>query len=296
MLIRRGWLLALGGVVGIAAGWAISGISVSASSAFQVNAAGNEQFQSHRLALTYARLLPEDSNVLAAMSRRTHLSTSYIRSHLSMEAGATNVVVTRFSADDAQTAIRALHALSAAFRTATDGAGTSLRKTTALVSKPKTSGGFSRKYAVVFGGLSGLLIALSLCLGLERRTPRVDTLRDLANVLPVPVSRASERTFQGALDALTNGSGLKPIEFISVGSHRPWSAVARKSAEGTRAGAQHGPVAYALVVERGAPAVEVEEAWRTSVASRFSVLTALLVDPKPLLRRPHRPLNGPAAS
>jgi hypothetical protein len=314
ILIRRGWLLLLGGIIGISGGWAISRISVSASSAFQVSAIGADQtpYQAGRLALTYAQLLPQEPAVLDAVGRPTRLSEHYVHTHLSMTAQpATNIVFTRFSAGDVHVAFAGLRALTRAFGSATDSAGSKLHATIVPLSEPTEAGGFSHSKAILAGGCAGLLLALCLLLVFERRRPRVDDLRDLARLVPLPVSRVNERTLPGVIESLTRARTPDGIEFITVepagarGSQRrrllaaiparpdaqptrkPTDALAVGATPPTSRDADANPTppggvrARALLVRRGAPAIAVEEAWQSSLASGYPILTVLLVSRKP---------------
>jgi hypothetical protein len=190
-LRRRGPLLAAGFVVGVLAAYAISGLSISATCALSVETTGDYQppYQQSRLALTYARLLPEDPEVIATTARYAGLSRDFVRDHLAMKAEPdTNIVYARFTAGDAGTATRGLEGVLVAMRTAEDAAGTPLRETMTQLTEPNAHTGVSRKRALAVGGLLGLVAALGLALAFDRRRPRVDELSDLAALVPLPVS------------------------------------------------------------------------------------------------------------
>jgi hypothetical protein len=310
MLLRRGWVLLLGGLVGLGAGWGISRISVSASNAFQVSAVGADQtpYQSGRLALTYAQLLPEEPSVLDAVGGATHLSESYVRAHLTMSAQpATNIVFARFSANNAHVAYAALRALASSFGRATDAAGSRLRGTVTPLSEPVSTGGFSSTKALLLGVVAGLLAALSAILAVERRRPRVDELADLANILPYPVSRVSDRTLQSAVDVLARSSDRQTVELVTVEAVPRWSPRRRRLLAGDplRAGLASVSVradntqppspnaACALLVRRGVPAIAVEESWRSIAVSGSPMLAAILVCREPFLRRSRGYGHGP---
>jgi hypothetical protein len=252
MLLRRGWLVGLACLAGIGAGWALSRVSVSATSAFHVSVRGANQtpYQASRLALSYAQLLPQAPGLRALVARETGVSPSHVGAHLTMSAQpATAIVFARYSAPDAAAALAGMSAL----RRVGDGAGSRLRATVAPLADPTTTTGFSRTRALALGAVGGLLIALALTLALERRWPRVDDLRDLAQIVPAPVSQADER----ALPAIV----------------------------GRLAPSAPGGAARALVIRRGASAASVEEAWRESAASGAPPTAVLLVHRTPLARR-----------
>ena len=248
VLLRRGWIALLAVALGAGAASAVGRVSVSASSAFRVIANGGHAspYQASRLARSYAQLLPEDPAVLWAVGRASGHSARYVHAHMTMSARVgTAVVFARYSADDAPAALAGLRALQRSFATALDGAGSPLRATVAPLADPGLARGFSRSRALVLGALGGLLAALALILTLERRSPRVDDLRDLAALVPLPVSRVSERALPDALAAL-RGAG--------------------------------GPPRRALAFRRGTPAIDVEQAWRASAGSGLPIGVVLLVE------------------
>ena len=161
-LRRRGPLLAAGFVVGVFGAYAISGLSISATCALSVETTGEYQppYQQSRLALTYARLLPEDPEVIATVSRESGLSRDYVRDHLAMRAEPdTNIVYARFTAGDAATATRGLEGVLVAIRTDKDAAGTALSETVTQLTDPNVHTGVSRARALAVGGLLGLVAA-----------------------------------------------------------------------------------------------------------------------------------------
>ena len=281
-------MLVLGLLAGLAIGAAIAGISVSAGSSFAVKqqAAHPTPYQDGRLALTYARLLPNDQSVLEAVGRATGLSPEDVRGDLRMSADPnTNIVFVRFSSGDLDTSLAAVRAFAAVVRTQNDATGTPLRASMHPVSLPNSGIGFSRKKGTALGGAVGLLIAFVIALACESRLPRVDDLEQLGTILPVAVSQVS----WGYLpEALQRAAGLEEpddIGWIAVGGGRfARRAAAAAAATGLHADAKR----QALLIRRGAPAVEVEEAWRSSLAAESVVAAAFLVPgelPLPLPRR-----------
>jgi hypothetical protein len=238
-LVRRGWMVLAGLVLGVAAAWAISGITISATSAMSVQTVGYYQppYEEERLAMSYAQLLPEEPTVVRTISRATGLPGSYVRDHLTMSAlRETNIMFARFSAESEGTAKAALDAFAAALKRGTDSAGTRLSDSVRPLTQPTVRSGFSRSRALLLGALAGLAIALSLALALERRLPRVDDRRDLARIVPVPVTAG------------------------------PLSSA---------------PGPDALIVARGTPEVEVEEAFRAGAASGSPIAAAHFVNRRP---------------
>jgi hypothetical protein len=273
VLVRRGWLLALGTLAGIAAAAALASIAVSASASYAVRTLEPVQtpFEAAQLARTYARLIPQDPEVVAVVSDATGLSESEVRKALSVVAEPeTSILFARFTAADRGTAEAGLRALTRALRTASDSAGSPLRRTVVRVSPPSLSGGFSRTKAIALGALTGFGIALVVALTLERRRPRVDRLQDLAVALPVPVSLVEP------------GFASLPSAEASLGDGDPFGRLDRVRAVG--AGGAGGGIS--LLVEQGAALAEVEEAWRASAASGAPVSGAFLINRGLRVRRP----------
>src|SRR4051794_20757235 len=172
MLVRRGWMLAGGLLLGLATAWFLSGLSASASSSFRVRTL--EQIQSPypeaRLALTYSRLIPENPEIIAALARETGLSHGEVEEGLSMSTlPETNVLFARFTANDKETALIGLRALSEALPSTDDRAGTRLGRTVTPISDPVIAGGVSRNKTLLLRGLAGLMVAVSLALTPGRR-------------------------------------------------------------------------------------------------------------------------------
>jgi hypothetical protein len=189
-LLRRGWLLAAGACLGLGAAWVVSGLTVSATNALTVQTVGFYQppYEDDRLALTYARLLPEEAAVVDQVSAAVGQPRSYVSDHLTVEAiPKTNLLIARYSAGSRDAAKAGLEAFNQALRTSSDYAGTQLRESVQTLTEPEVRGGMSRLRALALGGLAGLGAALALALTLERRRPRVDNWRDLARILEVPI-------------------------------------------------------------------------------------------------------------
>lgn len=189
-LLRRSWLLGAGAALGLGIAWAVSGLTISATSAFAVQTVGFYQppYEDDRLALTYAQLLPEEPAVVAEVSAAVGRSRSYVSDRLTMRAiPDTNLLIARYSADSRDAAKAGLEALDRALRTGSDSAGTRLQESVRTVTEPEVRGGWSRSRALALGGFVGLALALALALALERRRPRVDDWRDLAALLDLPI-------------------------------------------------------------------------------------------------------------
>jgi hypothetical protein len=289
ILYRRWWLLLAGLIAGVLAGWAVSGITVSAVDTLSIRGIGKHQtpYQADRLALTYARLLPENPTLIAAMSRATHSSPQRVRGLLTMSAQPeTNIVTARYSAGNENVALAGLHGFSVGLRSATDAAGSPLRKTVRQISVPGVSGSFSSKRALMMGAAAGLLIALSLALALERRTPRVDDLEDLAGIVPVPVSRVSAARLPALIQRMIGLQERGILRLVAVGPSRlgaPFGKRALAALWESEVAERDDPCA--LLVKPGVAAAEVEEAWRSCASSGAAVVTALLVQRTPLRQR-----------
>lgn len=270
-LTRRGWLLVLGLILGVGTAWALSGITVSATSSFSVRTIGRYQppYQPDRLALTYAQLLPDEPVLIDAVSSATHLPAGYVRKHLTMTAvPETNILIARFSAGSGEVALAGLRGLAAAFESATDSTGASLRATVRPIGSPAVGGGMTRKRALLIGAVAGLLMAVSLALTLDRRRPRVDSPGDLARVVDVPISQVGRRSTPAVFHSpvvLRKGESPKLIETASKLSDRALG----KGQKGV------------LVVARGTPVIEIEEALRSGEASGVAVAIAMFVNYKP---------------
>jgi hypothetical protein len=289
-LARRGWMLVLGLLVGLALAAGITGISVSAGSSFAVKqqAAHPTPYQDGRLALTYARLLPNDRSVVAAVARATGLTAEDVRGDLRMSAESnTNIVFVRFSSSELGTSLAAVKGFDEAVKTLTDPTGTPLRKSMHQVSLPNSGIGFSRKKGTALGGAIGLLIAFVLALTCESRLPRIDDLEQLGEIVPTPVSQVS---WPHLPEALRSAGGLAEADhlgLVAVGNGR---FAERAAAAGAEAGLSTETRRCALLIRRGAPRVEVEEAWRGLAHS--TVVATFLVHNEPPLRLPWRPAEA----
>lgn len=288
ILYRRWWLLLAGLLGGVFAGWAVSGITVSAVDTFSIRAVGKHQtpYQTDRLALTYARLLPENPALIAAVSKATHTSPQHTRGLLTMSAQPeTSIVTARYSAGNEDIALAGLHGLSVGLRSATDAAGSPLRRTMRQISAPGVSGSFSSKRALMMGAVAGFLIALSLALTFERRRPRVDDLEDLAEVVPVPVSRVSAARLPALVQGMVGLQEGGVLRLVAVGRSRLGRSFGSRilPASGSEVGEHDDPCV--LLVKPGVPALEVEEAWRSRRSSGAAIVNAVLVQRTPLHQR-----------
>jgi hypothetical protein len=275
LVTRRGWLIVASTVLGLGTAWALSGIAVSATSAFSVRTIGRHQppYERDRLALTYAQLLPAEPALIGAVSRATHLPPAYVRGHLTMAAvPETSILKARFTAASGNTALAGLRGLAAGLESGTDSTGASLRNTVRPVTSPTVGGGMSREQAVSIGLLAGLVVGLTLAVALERRYPRVDGRDALAQILAIPVSQVGRHTRRDAFPfpvALRRGEGAKVI----ATDH---AAPAEKSTDGASG---------VLVVAKGAHVSDVEEALRSGAASGVSVARAIFLRRTPVSER-----------
>ncbi len=286
-------MLALAAVVGAFGGDAVANLSVSAGSTYQVGARRQNPYQAQRLAQTYARLLTEEPGVLRAVVAQTHMSETEVRQRLSMVAEPhTAVVVATLSARTPAVAVAGVRALSRALRSDSDSAGSKIASFLTPLSVPETTtSSFTPKRAMVLGAFLALVLSFALIVAIERRTPRIDDLDDLAELLSLPVSQVSRKGMRAASDV---GAAALPSEvddpsFVLVSKRRR----ARRTLAPSASNAQ--PLLSlkrwasgltditdkrpcdVLLVTRGTPAIEVERASRTSLASGRRVVGALLV-------------------
>jgi hypothetical protein len=293
VLVRRGWLLVLGVLLGIGAGAAIARVSVSAEGAFRVTGAGVHQtpYQVSRLARTYASLLPEEPGVVARVADDVGLSQRAVRERLTLTARpATAVVFARYSADSAGAAFAGFDAVTRALRKEQDAAGGRLRATITPLSDPTVENGLPRARALLLGAAAGGLLALVLILALERRAPRVDGVNDLASLVPMPISRVRVRALPAVVSALARRAAPESIELLTVGGGRRGGALRRRllAAVPPSKETRVPRAARVLVIGRGTFAFDVEEAWQSSVSEGLPILAVVLVDhDNPLTRRLH---------
>jgi hypothetical protein len=290
MLARWGWLLATGLLGGLAIAWVLSGVAVSASSSFTVRSLGPDQtpYSAARLTLTYARLIPEDPEIIASMSRETGLAPDYIEDRFTMIAQPdTNVLFARFTGGDESTALSALQSLPNAIAKADDGAGTQLATTVKPVSRPVIFGGFSKGKALLLGALSGFAIAAAIALTLERRRPRVDRLDQLRTILPMPVSLATASRFvmrnEASKRAQAETEVLLPVDWVPRGSLVERNMLAILPAGFDAAGDGQATDPIALAVRKGTPAKEVERRLKEIDLSGLVVAAAFLT-PRNLMK------------
>lgn len=278
--------------IGAFSGHILAELSVSAGSTFQVGLPQQTPYQSTRLALTYARLLPEKPEVLKAISAHTHMSEAEVHERLSMVAlRGTAVLVAKLSAPTLATAVDGMTALGSALRLGTDSAGSRLTSTVTQLSPPAgTASQFSPKHALVLGAILALIICFVIVVAIERRIPRIDELCDLAELVPFPVARISwpyGRPFAGRRDAVSgDGIGFELIP-IGVGGRKSTEMIAKMAIDcrvvtfvssATEFGAGTDESMHrALAVMRGAPVRKVEEALRAGVTAGRPITAALLV-------------------
>ncbi len=272
---RRGLLIVASTVLGLGTAWALSGIAVSATSAFSIRTIGPRQppYQRDRLALTYAQLLPAEPALIGAVSRATDLPPAYVRGHLTMTAvPETSILKARFTAASGHTALAGLRGLAAGLESGTDAAGARLANTVRPLTSPTVGGGMSRARAMLIGLIAGLLVGLASALALERRYPRIDGRDALAQMLPIPISQVGRHTRRDAFPvpvALRRGEGARVI----ATDHAAPAEMPTDGASGV------------LVVARGARVSDVEEALRSGATSGVSVARAIFLRRSPVSGR-----------
>jgi hypothetical protein len=287
VLLRRGWLLVVGALLGLGVGSALAGVSVSAESAFHVTGAGSTRtpYQASRLARTYAQLLPQEPRLLRRIGAVGGISRDRAGTRLSMVAQeSTGIVFARYSAPDANAAYAGIDALTRGVRQLRVASGRRLSQTLAPLSDASVTNGVSRTRALLLGVVGGGLLGLVAALVLERRNPRVDDLAALAQLVPLPVSRVRASGLAGVVDPLARRSA-GPLELVPVGERRGGALRARLRAVLPAPAEDARPTARALIVRPGAPAYAVEQAWTASRALGLPVLAVLLLERDLLPRR-----------
>ncbi|MGA8372841.1 MAG: hypothetical protein WB765_22125, partial [Acidimicrobiales bacterium] len=198
-LKRRGWLLALAVVAGIAGGtWAANHQTVSyqARSTMVVQSGASAigpggAAEASQLAITYATVIPTDTAILQQAADRLGITEATLSSRLtvSVETGTAVFVI-------AYKAPTSTEAVAGAAEVARVVGGTGLPTSTiptgtvSVVDLATTasSGASLAKHGKELGGVLGLIVGLILAIAAERADPRVDTAEDLASVVGVPAS------------------------------------------------------------------------------------------------------------
>lgn len=181
------------------------------------------------LAVTYAALVPSDTAVVNALSRRLGVSASSVAGGLSATAeSGTGLFVVSYSSPTASKAIAGANEAGSVLASAAPPGLAIVARSVAVV-KRATSATKSKDahlYGLVGGLVGGGLLGIVLVLGLERVDARVDDPEDAAERCGCPATRLpggmSSRELAVALARL---SGDEPLTLV------PTSPRARATAE-----------------------------------------------------------------
>ena len=198
-LKRRGWLLVLAVVAGVAGGtWAAKHqvVSYQARSTMVVQSGASAigpggAAEASQLAITYATVIPTDTAILDQAAAQLGISEQTLASRLtvSVQTGTAVFVISYKAPSSAE-------AVAGAAEVARVVGGTGLPSSTIptgtvsvvdLASTASAAGSMA-KYGKPLGGILGLIVGLILVMAAERADPRVDTAEDLASVVGVPAS------------------------------------------------------------------------------------------------------------
>ncbi len=149
--------------------------------------------QAQNLATTFASLIPEDQSVLRAASRQLGGSTSYVQSRLTaVNTANTSLVRVDYSGDSPSAA------LLGAISIARDVSGSHPVSpaippgSLVLVHLPTTTTtAYTEAVLVGIAAVLGVALGLLLVVVLDRANPRLETPRDVAALLDLPVIAAS---------------------------------------------------------------------------------------------------------
>ncbi len=198
-LKRRGWLLVLAVVAGVAGGTYAAKhqvVSYQARSTMVVQSGASAigpggAAEASQLAITYATVIPTDTSILQQAAAQLGITEATLASRLtvSVQTGTAVFVI-------AYKAPTSAEAVAGAAEVARVVGGVGLPSSTIptgtvsvvdLANTASTSGSMA-KYGKELGGILGLIVGLILAMAAERADPRVDTADDLASVVGVPAS------------------------------------------------------------------------------------------------------------
>lgn len=178
------------------------------------NTPGNAN-EANRLAVTYSQLIPQDSQVLAAVSETLGVELDDAADSISASNDAnTSILRVGYTADNSQTAINGARAVANALIGASPaatnfrGVGLSRLPDTSTRNQGSSSG-------LPVGIMLGLLLGLVLITALERNNGRIDSIEELERELNCPVT---------SLQGLSSGA--------IVGLLQRWQSLARQTRPG----------------------------------------------------------------
>ena len=208
-LKRRGWLLVLAMVAGVAGGTYAAThavVSYSAQSTLVVQSGASAigpggAAEAGQLAVTYATVIPTDTAILDQAAKQLGITEQTLSSRLtvSVETGTAVFVIdykaptsTEAVAGSAEVArvVGGAGVSSTAFPTGAVSSSTIPTGTVSVVNLATSASatGSMAKYGKALGAILGLVVGLILALAAERADPRVDTAADLAAAVGSPAS------------------------------------------------------------------------------------------------------------
>jgi capsular polysaccharide biosynthesis protein len=282
-LKRRGWLLVILIVAGIAGGTVAArhqAVSYQASSTLVVQSGASSTTgpggaaEAEQLAITYATVIPTDSAILDRAASRLGISAQTLSSRLtvSVQTG-TAVFVVDYKAPTQRQAV----AGAAEVAQVVGGSVASSRSIPSgtvsvvhLASAASASGSLA-KYGKELGGILGLVLGLILVMAAERADQRVDTAAELATVTGCPASAVledlspTELSRAIAMDpAATEGVTIVPLDGSDGSSS---AALATQLRSVWPSGADGAPVSVSPPFESD-PVAEAEAAGPTVLVVR----------------------------
>ena len=198
-LKRRGWLLVLAMVAGVAGGTYAakhSVVSYQAQSTMVVQSGASAigpggAAEAGQLAITYATVIPTDTAILEQAATRLGISEETLSSRLtvSVQTG-TAVFVIDYKAPTSTEAVAGAAEVARVVGGTGVSSSTIPSGTVSVVdlATDASASGSMAKYGKPLGGILGLVVGLILALAAERADPRVDTAADLAGVVGSPAS------------------------------------------------------------------------------------------------------------
>ncbi|MHB1535784.1 MAG: YveK family protein, partial [Acidimicrobiales bacterium] len=207
ILRRRGWVVVVTAVVVTGAAYFYSQRTPMAylASAYVVVSSGagssgpGSANEASTLATTYAGLIPKDSAIIGSVSGQLHQRPVTVRKAISVfTSNSTAILRINYSGSSPRLAIAGAKAVALAIAGPKPATNTIPAGAVLLASLPTSAAPASstRSLAVPIGLLAGLMLGMVLLIAWERFDPRIDDAKDLAELLPVPVTTEAELTVE----------------------------------------------------------------------------------------------------
>lgn len=153
--------------------------------------------EANRLAVTYAQLIPQDTQVLDRVARTLGMGKREVERHLTVVNDPnTSILRVRFTADDGQVAINGARTVADALAGATPASanfnGVGLSR---LPESAEHHGGAGA--AIPVGILFGIGLGFGLLVLWERAAGRIEHVEDVRQLVRVPVSALDELSTEG---------------------------------------------------------------------------------------------------